>query len=837
MSMAARGSLASFICPSTPFLLPRLARAAVCPSSLRIPTTAPNGLYRSHVHCRFKSSAKFKKFKQPKKLGQWKETASQRITTQEAEENEAIGAFMQVCRAGSIDQMAAMYAAVVGSLPLQREHTRQIASAVHYKLRSEPVATRRSDSFWPFVERLVQDIRSGTLPPHPTAHVHLLGIYKRTGKYNDGCAFWQWLVQQDESYADAAVYGAAIELLAYQGATSLPDLEELYAQALKRFPGTFAEYHLSPEAIVADKALPTTITGLPMTLLQGITTARIFSRDWKRSYLAIDTALRLYPASTPSRFFELFMYERPLIEAYTVFAMACRSGIALNPDHLTNLLRTLEKSMETKFQLAERMAILRAMAHSVYAYLETGRPLHGPHVGAFVAGFSRLLPKLAPSVDYAGNEAAIRDSIAASASETIGTLVSAGMTRVPQAYTSLVSIAIAIKSPTLLEQAVNDIGPRVDDIGDIGRRHTLLAAGQLGQSSLMENYWSHIVTKAETQGMQLPYADWITLARACKGANRPAFLHKQLEQLSHTVTESTKRAVIEALEEGTFNPKSIPFVSMSPEEFDAQMSKIKEQIQNIATIIMSRQPLDLRKTPLSMHIDPTRLPLASTADLRAVYDELTTDPHQPPPVKNKDAKLRPVALSATRIPLEELRFQNWVAVVELMNEADAAEQEFQKRLDEAIAKGTKMKDATVVMKFRKPDQLRRDMASAEEVMDVIYTDKSQLRQRVMELRTPSIAAGAPQSVRYTTPTQAPKYPDAATRQPNDSTGDLSIGSVQFESPSSRSASDLPTMRHAPSQDINEDATKSAFTDPSERPLNLLSKRKQYKTPQATTETS
>ncbi|KAF2661802.1 hypothetical protein K491DRAFT_647086 [Lophiostoma macrostomum CBS 122681] len=593
-----------------------------------------------------------------------------------------------------------LYPSIVASPLLTRDDVRRLAQALHAHLRnsnprSEPPRQRTIDAIVPFLARVVADIRLGKLPPHPVAHVHLLGIYKESRLYMEGAAFWQWLAEQDDRYVDQAVYGAAIELLAYKGGGSLAALEALYTDALKRFPGTFAEYHVSPEAIVADRANQTTIPGVPTALVQGILTARLLHGDWQNAYLALDTALRLYPASLPHRFFEIFMRERPLQEAYTVFLIACRSGVVFTPNYLTTCLSTLARAMFNLNSLSERLQTIRAMANAMYAYVEAGGSLEGPHVGAFFGAIRDLQPLHPRATDVSENEIKIRNAIVTAAHEMTSRLIQAGMPAHPQFFLSLVKIAARFKVHGLLSVALQDIETAQVEVGDIGRRIILNAAGELEQRDIVEGSWNNIVERAEKEGSKISHLDWVTLARACRTASCADFFNRQVRALKHSIDMATEEAAAKELVTSQFQPKPFTYDSMEFSESETQLGDVKRIVQNITAVVMSGQPLDLRKTPFDMYLNPNKQLLGTMEQYRSVYDELSTDPHQPAPAVEGSQ-----ALSPTGLPLAELRFQNWVTIVELLNEADQNNNLVQQGLDDAIAKGTAFTAPSTKIDFR-----------------------------------------------------------------------------------------------------------------------------------------
>lgn len=614
-----------------------------------------------------------------------------------------------------------LYPTVAASGLLEPNDTRRIAQALHAHVRNIHLSDTTMSDALPFVQQLAQHIQNGVLPPHPYAHVHILGIYKECKKYGEGYAFWQWLVEKDENFVNQAVYGAAIELMAYGGIHNLPDLENIYLDGLKRFPSTFAEYHLSPDAIVPDRSQPFPDIRLPILLLQGILTARILCRDWKNAYLALDTALRIFPTRLPPRFFELFIIERPLPEAYTVYLVACRTGVAFKPSHLTSLIKKLRAAMASSSSLQDRILILRAIANAIYAYLEAGGTLEGVHVGAFLTAFDTLLPEIGPGADYDGQEAELRNVIITTAHEIMSTLIQAGMPPHSNLFTSLIHLAGKLRVPDLLNVSLQDVKTARLDIGEIGRRTVLTSAGLLKNKDLIEDCWSQITSIAETEGKQIPYEDWVTFVKASRRANHADFFTEQLLQFEHTVSGSLREGLLTLLDQQESRPKDDKYALMTPVDFGTEIDKLKRQTKNIAAVVMSGQPLDLRKSPFYMFLDPERQPLAPLNTLRAVYDELTVDPHQPPLPSLPEGPPVSSALSPTGIPFDKLRFLNWVSIAELMNEATSFEKARALKVAHSIKHGKPLngvRDESVLVRRsgnqmpRPPvDQLRRMIKS------------------------------------------------------------------------------------------------------------------------------
>ncbi|KAF2821816.1 hypothetical protein CC86DRAFT_358851 [Ophiobolus disseminans] len=717
MHKLTRTSLAAIVCPSAPFLAPRLLRTTV-PTAIDAIQCVPSTLQKSCYATKTQKREPVKKLRIIRS-GSMRHVAREYKKTQDNEVTSLLKQLRQACDTRNVHQMMDIYPNLRDLKALSRHDTRQIAQALHTRTRHN---TKASDLF-PFIQQFVTDVRSGALEPHPYAYVHLLGIYKDCKRFEEGHELWQWLVQQDERHVSQAAYGAAIELMAYGGLSTLPELEDLYADGLKRFPGTFAEYHLSPDAIVPDRSQPTLTLGVPTLLLQGMCTARLLSRDWKRAYLALDTILRLYPTQTPPRFFELFMIERPITEAYTAFTIACRAGIVLNPGQVTALLTKMKAAMQATSSLSDRVMILRATANALYAYQEAGGQLESLHIGVFVHCFEQLLPELAPGEDYHETRAAHRNIIVIAVHEILAGLLQAGLSAQIHPFEALMSLAGKLRVPNLLTTTLGDISAVKMNLGPIGTRSALTSAGLVKNKPLIEQLWTGVVAAADAEGSQIAFEDWITFTKACRRAGHAEYFHQQLSKLSHT---NTSRVENHLKQQMTFDERVAPqefTEGMTPAELTTEMEGLKEQMKNIEAVLMSGSSLDLQMSPFHMHLDPATTSLSSLELLRRVYDELTTDPHQPPPTPLVEgSQVKPV-VSSTGIPLDQLRFMNWLSVLEMMDGAEEYESRFQFAMNQAIDAGKPFKETLV-------DRLRRSKRGT-------MGSRDSLRDRIRTLRNPN----------------------------------------------------------------------------------------------------
>ncbi|KAH7392251.1 hypothetical protein DE146DRAFT_738094 [Phaeosphaeria sp. MPI-PUGE-AT-0046c] len=714
MHKLSRTSLAAIVCPSAPFLAPRLLRTAA-PVALQQLQSAP---YIYDQRSCYTIAAKGKK-KADQKYAARSQKPDERVDARANRDGPSLRLAQQLreaCETRDVDTIMALYPTLLQTGALDRQDTRRIAQALHARTRQKS----RSADLYPFIQQLVADTRSGALDPHPYAFVHLLSIYKEYKRFSEGNELWQWLEQQDDTYVSQAAYGAAIELLAYGRMANLQELENLYREGLKRFPGVFAEYHLSPDAIVPDRTQSIAVSGVPILLLQGILTARLLARNWKQSYLAFDTVLRLYPTQTPPRFFELFMAERPISEAYTVFMVACRAGTVLLPGHATSLLTKLRIAMSKSKSMADRMVLLRAAVNALYAYQEAGGSVESLHVGAFLHCFEYILPEQTAGEDFHGETAILRNITVLSAHEILGRLIQAGLSARIHPFAALISVAGSLRVPELLTTVLQDIKAAQLDLGPIGTRSALTSAGLVKNQGLIKELWSHVVATADAEGSQIAFEDWITFTKACRRADLGDYFRDQLSRLAHTTTASTNTHLMYQIDLTEREINTPDFGYMSAEELTAEFEGLKQQMKNVEAVLMSGQPLDLQSSPFYMHIDPATSAPGSLDNLRAVYDGFTTDPHQPPPVPTADGSQLQPAMSPTKIPFDELRFMNWLSVLEMMIQAESNENLRLATVNQAMAAGTPANDTSLVF-------MRHTMREPLETVE-------KLRERIITLR-------------------------------------------------------------------------------------------------------
>ena len=667
-------------------------------------------------------------------------------------ENEAqIRALSQAVADLRIEDASETYYALKDKSKLTSHNFRTIAQSLHHCWRVErrkaELEKRRLDSekLVTFAEELVKDVKKGKLAPHRKAHIHLLGFFKECGVRDAGVRFWSWLQKQDELFVDQAVYGAAIELLAVNG-TPLSELEDIYQQALTRFPGSFAAYHLSPEAILPDRTRATNLGGVSMSLLQGILTARLLHGHTRNAYLALDTVLRLYPDQAPTRFFTLFLEERPLLEAYTVFAMACRSGVTLQQNQFRHFLTALRTSSDLISPTRHAIA-LRAMLSAMYMYIGVGGTITPNLTNELVIGLTQFLRLKGVASLEARKKQQIVNELMEIIRATFVILARYGAKPGLSAFNAIITnlggyghskqtIGIALSDAHAL-----DVEPNL-----VTRRSVLTAAGLLNDKDFVSKSWKQIVeARANAEGAP-DATDWHCFVKAAHASGQIGFAREEFEDLREKVPDHEHYGILNGLDDsGIYHLSTDSAEDVDTLSLLTEIKKIRADIELIGERTKDRPKVqDFREQRLHMTLLPIpgKAPLPEK-ELVNIYDELTTEQGASPPVEASEEITMPAeqgssisltgsardtvsqpAITATNIPFGTLRYENWKSINWLLEQAEANDETHHKVVDKAIAAGVVPPKRTLGL-----DLSNIDKVESYGLSNTIRTEKKPTREK------------------------------------------------------------------------------------------------------------
>ncbi|KAF2772672.1 hypothetical protein EJ03DRAFT_266525, partial [Teratosphaeria nubilosa] len=468
----------------------------------------------------------------------------------------------------------------------------------------------------------------------------------------------------------------------------LVELEALFQKALQRFPGTFNAYHLSHNAIVADREQIVNIKGISMVLLQGILTARLMHGDSKNAYLALDTAMRLLPAQTPPRFITLFLDERPVVESYTVFAMACRAGMKLPYETVRRFLAALRlKSSLSSPQ--QHMQALRQMLSCVYMYLGSSDYISRNVISELLIAMTQILRLKGTAALEMKEKKALVTDIMALIRKALAISARFGVSPSISTFNSIiVNLAGFGQTKSVIALALKDAQALGLQANEVTRRSVLIAAGRLNDKDLVARSWNDLVSERLLSGQKIEPTDYHLLVTAAKASGAIEFAEQACESMaSHGIWEEAREGVLNHLRTEVVKEKEHEEAALDIGDLRRQFEDLRADLDVMAERSkdklvaqdFSHQDLPLTLAPIPKDID---LP---EAEVRRLYDEVTTDPTLPP--QPPPAQALSPAVSPTGIPYGRLRYENWTNINYLLALAEKTDAIYSAAVDKAISEG------------------------------------------------------------------------------------------------------------------------------------------------------
>ncbi|KAK5138056.1 hypothetical protein LTR08_005854 [Meristemomyces frigidus] len=622
---------------------------------------------------------------------------------------------------------------------LDRTVTWRICQCLHQGLREQSrmryqtaAHTYREDNEEKviFAKSLAKRIRKGDLAPDHRAHMHLLSFFKEAGVQDAAVEFWQWLELQDDTYVSCDVYGSAIELLAIAGAP-LAELETLFHRALERFPGTFHAYHLSPNAILSNREYPTITKGMPIILLQSIVTARLLRGSSRDAYLALDTMLRLYPTITPSRVFGLFINERPLAEAYTVFAMGCRAGVPIRHEHARKLITAVRTDAENLPPI-ERIARLRQLLSMAYIYLGGGGIISNNLVNELVIAVTQLLQASAIGSMEHKDKRLVVDAVMDIVRKMLEIFAREGKKPGLSAFNSIINnLAGHGQSKHIIGIALRDAHALGLEPNNVTSRSVLTAAGQIRDMDLVAQAWSEL-RDLKAKNLQKPDAtDYHIFVKAAKLAGGDELAKETCKKtmIEDGLLEWQRVVVMERLDKTSSEGLTTAIKAVDVTILLEEIQKLRADLAVVDERTADRpafQDFSTQTLPMTVLVPPAEQYLPET-EMRMLYDEVTTEqpaqtgdvaPPEAAPVDSlTEAKTPPAVtteqpaqngdvappeaapvdslteatpsfvVSVTNLSFGVLRYENWKLINYLLGWAEKHDKAYEEAVDLAIAKG------------------------------------------------------------------------------------------------------------------------------------------------------
>jgi hypothetical protein len=592
-----------------------------------------------------------------------------------------------------------------------------------------------SEKVQQYREELVQDVCKGELGPCRVASAHLLNGLLATKTWDTAAKFWKWLEAQEDEYVDADVYASAIQVLAAQDA-KLEDLEALYQQGLARFPAGFASYHFSPGAILPDREHKVLLSGSPTPLLFAIMQARLMRGDVQNAYLALDAMLRLKPVGANAHFYHEYQKERPVSEAYTVFAMACKAGTQLTLGTYRSLLSSLRTNADSNN--AKRFVVtVRAMLSATYLQIGAGGRLNKNSVTELVIVLSNILRIQGVSRMPAEDRLRLGQAVQELINKTIELAARFSGSPTIAAYNSIITnVGGAGNAEPVITAAIREAKVLGLNPTFVTRRSIVVAAGSANDPELVKKAWKWLVDEHTRLGQQPDPTDLHILTKACVQVGLDYFAADVITQASH-IEDWQRDNLLERLEKRTdvVSDRSPP---AKIDDLLAEVAKINADLEVFDTNTSDAkgaQDFSNQTVPMLLFPPPkdVRLP---EAEMRELYDELTTDPSSPR-IRTRTYDPQDTAALVTKVSFGQLRYESWKLITYLLAESQAHDKAYIKAVDEAISKGERPPQRSYGQLFQSDEESSGvGLSDPAQVFEVSSeeADVQRARERICELR-------------------------------------------------------------------------------------------------------
>lgn len=598
--------------------------------------------------------------------------------------------------------------------------------------RQDPEAGERLQQY---AEELVQDVYKGVLGPCPSASAHLLHGFVFTRTWDTATKLWEWLKAQDDEYVSDEVYGAAISLLAAQDA-KLEDLEALYQEGLARLPVGFAAYHFSPGAIVPNRKGIMPLRHLANPLLLAIMQARLMRGDAQNAYLALDAIRRLRPIGTPPLFFTDFLRERPVNEAYTVFAMACKAGTPRTSNTYRSLLAALRTNVDSK-DIKRFVPTVRAMLSTTYLQIGGGGKITRNAVTEIIIVLSAILRIQGVNTMSDEDRLRLAQVVKELISKTLELALRFGVSPTIAAYNSIITnIAGAGNAEATITEAIKEAKIVGLEPNIVTRRSIIVAAGNARDSQLVEKGWNWLVEARARDDQLVDSTDLHILVKACAQSDHDSFATDVVSQATHMDEWATDN-LLERLEKKT----DLPVYTSKPADINellTEIAKIKADLEVFDERTTDAKGFqDFSDQAVPMLLFPPRKDIRlPEAEMRKLYDELSTDPGAPPQTTVEKDHIGEISMD-TKVSFSELRYESWKLITYLMAEAEAHDKAYVDAVDVAIAKGDRPPQRNYGQLFEGGEKVT-GVGLSDPVQDIEVSedaaDIEKARTRICELR-------------------------------------------------------------------------------------------------------
>ena len=520
-----------------------------------------------------------------------------------------------------------------------------------------------------FVAQIVSDLYNKQIPSPRLAFPPLLEILAILNETEALQNLWTWLLKQDAEHLSPQAYGAVMKIASAAG-QPLEVMEDLYQQALEQFPGDYAAYHMSPNAIIKHREQMTSIKGSSGHLLEAIARARFARGHRRRAYLDLDTALRLRPDQLRDTFcFEFMIATTPIEQRYILFQLNCTNHTLLRHGIFTTMLDDLASQAFMGTPQRE-LAVAHAQVELLSAAVGTGR-IRGRQL---LERCCQLALRLAVLAHVAGSGFNVTSGTISILDKIFAAAVTSSSTAQFSPVKTVIATAGQLRCRALFEAGLRYYATATKVGADVARDpiiyHTILkAAGLLNETTIVKSAWKDLVELQQVAPQQK--SAWIVLARACRETDMGDFLHAELLTANVPEDSPVRAAALRELDKPKerSTPTEEHDVAADDISNESELSELTTKLDAACTLLHTGGTRNFKRDPARMLLGAPHI-RASEADMHAVYDHLTADARASLPADDSGAKEQmpwsssPILSCGYRI--DELRYGNWKTINELL---------------------------------------------------------------------------------------------------------------------------------------------------------------------------
>ena len=414
--------------------------------------------------------------------------------------------------------------------------------------------------------------------------------------------------------------------------------------------------------------------------------------------------------------------------------------------------------------------MLRAMIMISYAHTASGAPLHNKSLTELVVGITSLLKDDAYTKMSSEQLRPITNAISDLLSDLFGVWASHGSHPATASFNSMIAnLAGRGRRRDVIDHALEAMDHYNLKPNTVTFRSILAAAGDMSDPEGIRSAWTDLVANRIEKGAALELVDWQNLLNATRRINDPEYLRQQLSNFEHIVSPYILERMNNNLKSENFSRQLPPNKTPSSNDLEtvAKTMKILELIKQDIAYMSENAHVgrNFYAEPLPLHLLNRSSVYTNVPEeyIRTMYNEMTTDssaildilppsPSEPKPdveaeaEPEKEAKEQEQAspVSPTGYPLDELRYQNWRAVNELLFDAKQYDKEYMDAVDEAIkrsvpppSRNTELSHAPKLDEFvglsdlatSSTNTTQSDVAGAEHKITL-----AEFREKIFELR-------------------------------------------------------------------------------------------------------